>query len=43
VLDKLRQEGVDDAALAERLQREAVAAFVKAWCHASSQRANAPA
>jgi len=31
VLGELRREGLDDAALAEQLQREGVAAFAKSW------------
>ena len=31
VLGEFRREGVDDAALSERLQREGVAAFSKSW------------
>jgi len=31
VLEQFRREGVDDDALAERLQREGAAAFVKSW------------
>jgi len=31
VLTELRAEGIDDAALAERLQREGAAAFAKSW------------
>ena len=31
VLEEFRREGVDDAALAERLQREGVADFATSW------------
>ena len=31
VLSELRARGIDDAALAERLQREGAAAFAKSW------------
>lgn len=31
VLEEFRREGVDDEALAEKLQREGTAAFSKSW------------
>ena len=31
VLEEFRREGVDDEALAQRLQREGVQAFAKSW------------
>jgi transaldolase len=37
VLEEFRREGVDDEALAQRLQREGVEAFAKSW-HAMLSR-----
>jgi transaldolase len=37
VLEEFRREGVDDGALAERLQREGVEAFATSW-HAMLSR-----